>query len=132
MLVAQTFMLHRGVEEMVRSRLIGGFAALALGCSVVVYAQETKPIVVDATASTPAPGPANYTFDPADAKSPTGHTLGLNAMYLTRDGKPWLPVMVEFHYSRVPQAEWEEQILKMKSAGVEIVAAYIIWIHHEE
>ena len=40
--------------------------------------------------------------------------------------------MGEMHYSRVPEAEWEEQILKMKSAGVEIVAAYIIWIHHEE
>ena len=70
--------------------------------------------------------------DPADARSPDGHVLGLNAEYLTLDGKPWLPVMGEMHYSRVPEAEWEEEILKMKSAGVEIVAAYIIWIHHEE
>ena len=99
-----------------------------------VHAQigAQQPIVIDATAASEVPGPANYTFDAADAKSPSGHVLGLNARYLTLDGKPWLPVMGEMHYSRVPEAEWEEQILKMKSAGVQIVAAYIIWIHHEE
>ena len=56
----------------------------------------------------------------------------MNSRYLTMDGKPWLPVMGEFHYTRVPEAQWEEEILKMKAAGVSIVAAYIIWIHHEE
>ncbi len=53
-------------------------------------------------------------------------------MYLTMDKRPWLPVMGEFHYSRVPEAEWEEELLKMKSAGVQIVSTYVIWIHHEE
>ncbi len=53
-------------------------------------------------------------------------------MYLTMDGRPWLPVMGEFHYSRVPAPEWEEELLKMKSAGVQIVSTYVIWIHHEE
>ena len=97
-----------------------------------VQAAPPQPLVIDASAPTSAPGPANYTYDPADAKSPDGHTLGLNAEYLTLDGKPWLPVMGEMHYSRVPEAEWETEILKMKSAGVQIVSAYIIWIHHEE
>ena len=91
-----------------------------------------RPIVIDASAPTPAPGPANYNYAPADAKSPDGHVLGLNAEYLTLDGKPWLPVMGELHYSRVPESEWEAEILKMKSAGVQIVATYLIWIHHEE
>jgi hypothetical protein len=40
--------------------------------------------------------------------------------------------MGEFHFSRYPQARWEEEILKMKAAGVNIVATYVIWIHHEE
>ena len=40
--------------------------------------------------------------------------------------------MGEFHYSRMPEAQWEEEILKMKAAGVEIIATYVIWIHHEE
>ena len=38
----------------------------------------------------------------------------------------------EFHYSRAPEDEWEEELLKMKSAGVQIISTYVIWIHHEE
>jgi hypothetical protein len=32
----------------------------------------------------------------------------------------------------VPRADWEQELLKMKAAGVNIVATYVIWIHHEE
>jgi hypothetical protein len=88
---------------------------------------------IDASApESDAPAAANYSFDAADALSPDGHRLGLNSQYFTLDGKPWLPVMGEMHYTRVPEAEWEDEILKMKSAGVQVVATYIIWIHHEE
>jgi beta-galactosidase len=110
-------------------------AALALSLlpgTLLAQAADSNAMVIDASGPTPEPGPANYTYSPADAKSPQGHTLGLNAQYLTLDGKPWLPVMGEMHYSRVPEAEWETEILKMKSAGVQIIAAYVIWIHHEE
>ena len=93
---------------------------------------QPQPITIDASAPTAEPGPANYTYDTSEAKSPDGHVLGLNAQYLTLDGKPWLPVMGEMHYTRVPEAEWENEILKMKSAGVQIIATYLIWIHHEE
>jgi len=64
--------------------------------------------------------------------SSTGHSLQVNSRYLVLDGKPWLPVMGEFHFSRYPESEWEDEILKMKAAGVDIVATYIFWIHHEE
>lgn len=96
--------------------------------------QDTSPrtIVISAAVETPSPAPANYTYDHADAVSPSGQTLGLNAEYLTLNGRPWLPVMGEIHYSRVPASEWETEILKMKSAGVQIISAYVIWIHHEE
>ena len=90
------------------------------------------PLVIDASTPAPEPGPANYSYVLDEARSPTGHILGLNSQYLTLDGKPWLPVMGEMHYSRVPEAEWETEILKMKSAGVQIVSTYLIWIHHEE
>lgn len=40
--------------------------------------------------------------------------------------------MGEFHFSRYPDAEWEEEILKMKAAGVQIVSSYIFWNHIEE
>jgi beta-galactosidase len=87
-------------------------------------------MLVDARAASSVPGPT--AFQTGTATSPDGHTLGLNQQYLTRDGRPWLPVMGEFHFSRVPASEWEEEILKMKAGGVDIVAAYIIWLHHEE
>ena len=43
-----------------------------------------------------------------------------------------MPVMGEFHYTRCPEAEWREELLKMKAGGVDTVATYVFWIHHEE
>jgi beta-galactosidase len=65
-------------------------------------------------------------------QSPQGHSLSANSRYLIRDGQPWFPIMGEFHFSRYPEGGWEEQILKMKAGGVEIISTYIFWIHHEE
>ena len=65
-------------------------------------------------------------------KSTAGRVIGVNAEYLTLDGKPWLPVMGEFHYSRYSEGEWEDEIRKMQAAGVQVISTYVIWIHHEE
>ena len=54
------------------------------------------------------------------------------SQYLTRDGRPWLPVMGEFHFSRYPCRYWKEELEKMKSGGVQIVSTYIFWNHHED
>ena len=62
----------------------------------------------------------------------SGHELALNSRCLLLDGEPWFPVMGEMHYSRVPAAEWRAELLKMKAGGVDIVATYVFWIHHEE
>jgi len=51
---------------------------------------------------------------------------------LLKNGKPWLPVMGELHYSRVPCEKWEETLAKMKEGGIDVVASYVFWIHHEE
>jgi hypothetical protein len=48
------------------------------------------------------------------------------------DGAPWFPVMGEFHFARYPEPFWEEEILKMKAGGVQIVSTYVFWIYHEE
>lgn len=40
--------------------------------------------------------------------------------------------MGEFHFARCPRAEWREELLRMKAGGVDIVATYVFWIHHEE
>ncbi|WP_228031857.1 beta-galactosidase, partial [Streptomyces phyllanthi] len=58
--------------------------------------------------------------------------IGVTSRWLTRGGRPWFPVSGEFHYSRYPAGEWEEELLKMKAGGVSAVAGYVIWIHHEE
>lgn len=65
-------------------------------------------------------------------KNPAGVEINANSRYLTLDGKPWLPVMGEFHYARVPVDDWEKELRKMKAGGIDIVAAYVFWIHHEE
>jgi beta-galactosidase len=105
------------------------FLALALSPSQG-FAQTTNVMQIDASEAFKEPGPALY--DGGTATSPSGHVLGLNERYLTFDGKPWLPVMGEFHFSRYPRAEWEGELLKMKAAGVNIVSTYVLWIHHEE
>jgi len=71
-------------------------------------------------------------FKLGTVKNPAGHEIGVNSRSLLFDGQPWFPVMGEIHYSRVPQAEWRDELLKMKAGGVDIVATYVFWIHHEE
>ena len=58
--------------------------------------------------------------------------FGWTPEYLTRNGRPWFPVMGEFHYSRYPDRYWKESLYKMKACGADIVSSYVIWIHHEE
>jgi beta-galactosidase len=109
------------------------FAALLFTFVFVSFLCAQPPanhLIFDATAITPTPRPV-----PAQLGSyrvSNGNTLVVNNQYLVRNGKPWIPVMGEFHYSRYPEAYWEEEILKMKASGVQVIATYVIWIHHEE
>jgi beta-galactosidase len=108
-------------------------ALLALGASAspaLCQTNRARELVVDATQRAPAVDTGFLRI--GTNRSPTGHTIGVTNRYLTRDGKPWLPVMGEFHFSRYPEDEWENEILKMKAGGVQIISTYIIWIHHEE
>lgn len=59
-------------------------------------------------------------------------SLTVNSRYLSLDGKPWLPIMGEFHFSRYPASEWEVELRKMQAGGVNIIASYVFWNHHEE
>ena len=86
---------------------------------------------VTATVQTPAPPDGGY-FKFGTATNPAGHTISLNSRSLLFDGQPVFPVMGEFHYARYPAAEWRSELLKMKAGGVDIVATYVFWIHHEE
>ena len=55
-----------------------------------------------------------------------------NSEYLTCNARPILPIMGEFHFSRYPEGEWKTALKKMQQGGVDIVATYVFWIHHEE
>jgi beta-galactosidase len=71
-------------------------------------------------------------FNMGTAVNPAGRTLTLDRHSLLLDGRPWTPVMGEFHYSRYPENEWLAELRKMKAGGIDIVATYVFWIHHEE
>lgn len=108
------------------------FAALSGVVSLWISARESKKnsiLVIDAR--TAAKPPLALPF-PTGGRSPNGHTLGANSRFLTLDGAPWFPVMGEFHFTRYPESEWEQELLKMKAGGVQIVSTYLFWIHHEE
>ncbi|HBC87727.1 MAG TPA: glycosyl hydrolase family 35 [Lentisphaeria bacterium] len=65
-------------------------------------------------------------------RSRNGGTIAMNSLYLEFNGRPWLPSMGEFQYSRYPADLWEDEIRKIKAGGVDIVPTYAFWIHHEE
>lgn len=107
------------------------FACL-LGAPAFAISQSTPSNLIEINARRPALAPQRSDFRGGTSLSPSGHVIGVNDRYLTLDSKPWLPVMGEFHFSRYPEADWEEEILKMKAGGVQIIASYIFWNHVEE
>ena len=109
---------------------VGRSALLILLTPALSLAPAQQPIAIDASRATPPPQPVQATL--GTSTRPDGQTLTANSQYLVLNGKPWLPVMGEFHYTRVPREDWEAEILKMKAAGVQIISTYIIWIHQEE
>ncbi|MBK8857993.1 MAG: beta-galactosidase [Opitutaceae bacterium] len=83
------------------------------------------------TVTTPLPSPA-VTFKTGTIRAPDGSTLALDSRSLLLNGRRWTPVMGEFHYARYPAAKWRGELAKMKAGGIDIVATYVFWIHHEE
>lgn len=69
---------------------------------------------------------------PIGGKDQKGNVYEVNNKYLVKNGNPMLPIMGEFHFSRWNPSEWKEAILKMRAGGVDIIATYVFWIHHEE
>ena len=65
------------------------------------------------------------------AVNPDGRTLEVDGTGLLLDGHYILPVMGEIHFSRVPERDWERELLKMKAGGINIAACYVFWNHHE-
>ncbi|MDQ2730310.1 MAG: beta-galactosidase [Armatimonadota bacterium] len=89
-----------------------------------------NPLTIDLTTAVSPPVASPY--GPGAAKDPQGHELTLDSRSFFLDGKPWVPVLGEFHYARYPRSEWRDELLKMKAGGINTVSTYVFWIHHEE
>lgn len=109
--------------------LVLTLASALIASAAVPDNGSPSPVVIKVKTDPLPPPPLHFL---AGGQSPDGHTLSANSRHLMRDGKPWFPVMGEFHYSRYPGPQWEKEILKMKAGGIEIVSTYVFWIHHEE
>jgi len=63
--------------------------------------------------------------------SPSGETLSFNNYFLERNGRPFIPVSGECHYSRLDPCRWEDALVKMRMGGINVVATYVFWNHVE-
>ncbi|MBN2612434.1 MAG: beta-galactosidase [Bacteroidales bacterium] len=63
--------------------------------------------------------------------NPKEDSINVNNYYITFNGKPFFPVVGEFHFSRYPAQYWEESIKKIKAGGINIIATYVFWNIHE-
>ncbi len=85
---------------------------------------------MDLTAFRPG---ARFDLGPDFAGSaPSGERLSFNNFYMERDGKPFYPVAGEIHYSRMDAGRWEDELIKMRMGGINVVSAYLFWNHIEE
>ncbi|OMF48549.1 beta-galactosidase [Paenibacillus peoriae] len=64
--------------------------------------------------------------------NPTGEEIGFTNYFMEKDGEPFFGICGEFHYARYDERYWEDEIIKIKMGGVNIIATYIFWNLHEE
>lgn len=107
---------------------LGGLAALPFVKNGLSF--DTSALKLDASASPPEIL-TNY-LKMGASRNQKGEVLTAESRSILLNNRRWLPVMGEFHYARYPENEWREELLKMKMGGIDIVATYIFWIHHEE
>ncbi|MBN2444407.1 MAG: beta-galactosidase [Spirochaetales bacterium] len=65
-------------------------------------------------------------------KNPGKDIISFTNYYMELNNKPFFGICGEFHYSRYSCQYWNEELLKMKMAGINIISTYIFWIYHEE
>lgn len=100
-------------------------ALVALPC-LQAHAQRIEQIAIPAAGRPVRSGHLNM-----GGTAPGGHSLDINSFYISRDGRPCIPVTGEFHYSRYPAAQWEQEIAKMRAGGITVLPTYVFWNLHE-
>jgi len=61
-----------------------------------------------------------------------GDEVSIGNYYLQYNQEPFFIACGEAHFSRMNEKLWEDEIIKMKLGGLNVIASYIFWIHHEE
>ncbi|MEH3090021.1 MAG: beta-galactosidase [Microbacterium arborescens] len=79
-------------------------------------------------AHVPWPGPEHGAALPDPAETARGITVTDRAF--RRDGRGWVPVSGEVHYSRLPRERWGERMRQLRAAGVTVASTYAFWNHH--
>ena len=64
--------------------------------------------------------------------SPAGEWISFNNYYMEKNGKPFFSVAGELHYSRMEASRWEDELIKMRMGGINVVSTYLFWNHIEE
>lgn len=72
------------------------------------------------------------TFSLSNNAGGANPVITADSISLMRDGRRWLGVMGEIHYSRVDPSQWMRSLSRMKAGGLDVIASYVFWIHHEE
>ncbi|TDE98738.1 hypothetical protein EXU48_00550 [Occultella glacieicola] len=67
----------------------------------------------------------------AEPVLPGGAGITVLGSHLERDGVPWIPISGEFHFTRSPRATWAAELARLRAAGLNTVATYLFWLHHE-
>lgn len=69
---------------------------------------------------------------PYSGTNPNGDTIDFSNYYMEYNKRPYYAVSGEMHFSRIEERFWEDEIIKMKMAGITMISTYLFWIHHEE
>lgn len=64
--------------------------------------------------------------------SSDGTEISFTNYYMQKNGRPFFGVSGELHFSRMTDDRWEDELIKMKMAGINTVSTYVFWNHHEE
>ncbi len=70
--------------------------------------------------------------DDFSGKNKVGDEISFTNYYMQKNGRPFYGISGEFHFSRMDDSYWEDEIAKMKMGGLNVVSTYVFWIHHEE
>lgn len=62
---------------------------------------------------------------------PQAHLFALGDTAFLLDGKPFQILSGELHYTRIPDAYWQDRLHKARAMGLNTVAVYCMWNVHE-